>query len=115
MASAWKPDLVLLERLAYQGLSDKQLSESFGVHLDVFNHFKAENMDMHDAVVSGRSRQIELVTRKFMDKIQDGNIHAIMFFLKTKGGWAESKEEDQSTTMKLPSGMKFSLAVGPKP
>lgn len=50
-----------------------------------------------EEVKKSREKTTEFVVDKFMEKLESGNLQAILFYLKTQGGWSEKKDVRIST------------------
>lgn len=54
-----------------------------------------------DAVEESRRVQVSHVEGKLHEKIEEGNIAAIIFFLKTQAGWRETSRQEIDQTVTL--------------
>ncbi len=97
MTKKWEPTPEILkevERLAALGMYEEQIALCVGIHPDTFSHKKAEYEQLSRAIKRGAAQGVALVTEKLIQNVQDGNVTAQIFYLKCKGGFKESKEEN---------------------
>lgn len=88
-------DLKLIEDLASRGLSIKEIAESLGVDPStVYNH-KRGSKEFQDAIKKGRARGIYTVSNALFDAAINGNVTAMIFYLKARAGWSDKPEEQQ--------------------
>lgn len=52
-------------------------------------------------VEKAREKTYDFVVDKFMEKLESGNLQAILFYLKTQGGWSEKKDIKVSTDQSI--------------
>jgi predicted transcriptional regulator len=87
-------DLAEVERLASLGLSQEQIADSLGISNTTFYARKRESEEFAQAVKRGKASGVAAVASKLLKKIEEMDTTAIIFFLKTQGGWAEKKISD---------------------
>jgi len=68
---------------------DKQICEGLGIKESSFYELMKHNMDFAHTIKSARADKVCLVTSKFQEKIEAGDLGAMIFFLKCRGGWIE--------------------------
>lgn len=79
-----------IERLSEQRFTQQQMHEYFGIGHDTWYSLVKKHPEMSDIIKRGRAKSYGFVVSKLMQQINDGNITAIIFFLKTQGKWSES-------------------------
>ena len=85
-----------IEMLAGLGLTKYLLQGYFGVNKDTWLKAEKRNPELRRAFTRGQSKTIARVSGKLYDKIMAGDLKAIIFYLRTRGGWSEkySPESD---------------------
>ncbi|HHF3743728.1 TPA: LuxR C-terminal-related transcriptional regulator [Haemophilus influenzae] len=98
-------DLSMVESLAAQGLTNQQIADSLGISERTLQNRKKDNAEFAEAIKKGKAKGIEVVTNALMKKIKSGNVTAMIFFLKTQGGWKENNqlEIEMKKEKKLPT------------
>jgi hypothetical protein len=84
-------DLAKLERLASQGLSQKQIAKNLGISEDTFHTRKRQFVAFSDAFKKGRAKFIDTLTTAYVDLIKEGNVAAIIHGTKVHLGWRENQ------------------------
>lgn len=98
-------DLSMVESLATQGLTNQQIADSLGISERTLQNRKKDNAEFAEAIKKGKAKGIAVVTNALMKKIKSGNVTAMIFFLKTQGGWKENNqlEIEMKKEKKLPT------------
>lgn len=98
-------DLSVVESLAAQGLTNQQIADSLGISERTLQNRKKDNAEFAEAIKKGKAKGIAVVTNALMKKIKSGNVTAMIFFLKTQGGWKENNqlEIEMKKEKKLPT------------
>ena len=68
-----------------------QIADHFGISVKTFQRVMERQPDVMTAYKKGKSSKIKYVASKLMDKINDGDLTAIIFFMKTQAGWTEKQ------------------------
>jgi len=98
----WEPpDLKIVEKMASQGLSQRDIAAALGISEDTLGRRKKDNADFAAAIKKGKALGITTVTSELMKQIKAGNTTAAIFFLKTQAGWKET------TVLELPPDKKL--------
>ena len=82
--------LAEVEQLAGQGLTNEMIHYYYGVGSVAWYEYIRLYPELGLALKRGKPRTMKLVTGKLMEKVQDGNLTAIMFYLRTQGRWSET-------------------------
>lgn len=96
----------IFEQIAVKRNSIEHVASLFGVSHRTFNLWMESNSKLRDVVDKANSAKIGYVSSKLMDIIDNDRHHqqltAIIFFLKTKGGWrsADSIAKDTQEAAK---------------
>lgn len=69
-------------------LSIEQIADYFGFSEDTFYELKKRDPRVLRAYKKGKARAIGRVARKLTTLIDEGDVTAIIFYLKTQGGWS---------------------------
>lgn len=99
-------DIAQVEQLASQGLSQQQIADSLGISERTLRNRKRESTEVAEAIKRGKAKGVAFVTNKLMQSIKKGNIAAMIFFLKTQGGWHEKQMLDVTTHDEMPEGLE---------
>ena len=83
-------NLKQVEALAARGLTQQQIADSLGISESTLYTNKRENADFAEAIKRGKAKGIATVTNKLFAKIEEGNLTATIFYLKTQAGWKET-------------------------
>jgi len=94
MARKIELDLSKVESLAAQGLTEAQIADALGVSRATVTRNKRDNDAFDAAIKRGKAKGIAVVTSKLMEQVKGGNVTAMIFFLKTRGGWSERQDAD---------------------
>jgi hypothetical protein len=106
----WEPDIPLIRRLSGQGMTEKQIADRLGMHVEVFQEFRADYSNgIHYAIIEGLAESVDNVSAALLKKALDGQYNSMALFLTRKAGWIEDDNDDQSAK-KLPSSFSFSVA-----
>lgn len=98
----WEPpDLKLVEKLAAQGITQKQIAANLRISEDTLGRRKKDNADFAEAIKRGQALGVVYVTSELMKQIKAGNTTATIFFLKCQAGWKET------TVLELPPNKKL--------
>lgn len=94
-------DLPRVRRMASLGMNVGQIAAIFGYSRKQFLTLRKRYPELDAAFTGGIAEGLELVTGKLRDAIDEGNLAAIIFFLKTRAGWSPtnpnpSQEEDSA-------------------
>lgn len=72
-------------------MTQGQIADHFGISVKTFQRVMERQPDVMTAYKKGKSSKIKYVASKLMDKINDGDLTAIIFFMKTQAGWTEKQ------------------------
>lgn len=81
-------------------MTQEQMWNYFGVGKDTWYDRKSKYPEMDEAIKMGSSKKILYVASKLMNEIENGNVAAMIFFLKTQGRWAEHSKVQVTETPK---------------
>ena len=90
-----------IRKMAEQGMSRGQIGSYYGITGQRIGQLIKENPELELAFESGLAKGIEKASDSLMKLIEQGNVIATLFFLKSQAGWIEAqyrqKEVDKST------------------
>lgn len=91
------------------GLTQKQIAYRLGVSRQLISEKKKELPDLSDIIKKGRARGIEQAASKLQELIVKGDLGAIAFYLKAKGGWSDRVSEKELKAAKQKVSIFFKL------
>ena len=87
-------------------LTQGNICAYFGINETTFSIMKRRSPEIVEAMQKGIADTTVLVTSKLIEKVQAGNLKAIMFFLERKCGWVNQQKldikEDTQITLDVP-------------
>lgn len=86
-------DVAKVEKLAEICQNDAEIAYAIGVCPRTFTT-KKQNPEIQEALERGRARANTFVAGKLMQAIKDGNVTAMIFWLKSRGGWMETDRHE---------------------
>ena len=97
----WKPsedDIKLIEKYAGMGTSRDNIARLLGMAERTFYEKQIQFPQMAHAIKNGKAKTYTWVVSKPMKLIDNENLGAICFFLKTQAGWKENDPMVQNFT-----------------
>jgi hypothetical protein len=82
-------DLAEVERLAGLGLSEAQICNCIGIHVDTLAHRKRQSSIFSEALKRGRDRALAQVSNWLYELCAEKNLGALIWYEKTRGGFSE--------------------------
>lgn len=82
-------DLEEVETLAGLGFDHDEIALSLGISISTFKRRKADNELFELAIKRGKAKAKRKVTNKLMEKIEAGDLGAIIWYEKTRLGFSE--------------------------
>lgn len=92
-------DIAKVEELASKGLTLEQIASSLGISVSTLERRKREKKDLTDAIKRGRDRGIAKIANKLFEAACEGNVGAMIFYLKSQGGWKDKIDIEHSGTI----------------
>lgn len=91
-----------VEILSGRGLTQEQTYQYYGISKDCWYDSVKRHPDLGVAFKKGKAKTISLVSGRLMKLIEQNNLSAIIFYLKTQGRWSEQLvfDEDDGTCSK---------------
>jgi hypothetical protein len=86
----WTPDYEQVEKLS-SVLSQDQMADYFGIAASTFRRYMRGDDDLTIAYKKGRAKALSGVGASLLQKARGGNLTAMIFYLKTQGGWRETE------------------------
>lgn len=94
-------------------LSQDQMADYFGITRPTFAAMMDRDPDIALRYKKGKSKAIGMVAKGLLKEARDGNLTAMMFYLKTQAGWREKSDvvitetnSDKSYTINLIPAVK---------
>ena len=84
-----------VHRMAERGWSEGKIAEKIGITPRQLKKAKEEDPRVAKALTSGRQRAVEEVEDMLYKTAMQGNVSAMIFFLKCRGGWTEKQEKQK--------------------
>lgn len=84
-------------------LNAEQIADFLGIGRTTFFALLNRDEDLSERYKRGKARAVGAVAQSLVTKARAGNVTAMIFFLKTQGGWRETVEVTK--TGELPKGM----------
>ena len=79
-------------------LTTEQISDYFGITRPTFNAIMEREPEILLRYKKGKARAIGSVARGLIQQARDGNLTAMMFYLKTQAGWREKDRIDENAS-----------------
>lgn len=84
------PELIRkIEDLSALGLTVEQVASSIGIGESTFYKYKAEKIEIQDAIKRGQAKGVALMANRLIQQANNGSVAATIFYLKCHG-WKES-------------------------
>ena len=101
------------EELASMGLTLEQIASCMGICYQTLNEKKKEFSEFSDALSRGRALGLARVSNALYQTAISGNVRAMIFFLKTRGGgeWQESSSVKADLSLKRMSDTELLNAI----
>lgn len=100
-----------VERMA-PNMTIDQIADYFTINEKTFRRIKIRQGEVESAYKKGRLRGLERATQLLWDKMENGDITALIFYLKTQWQWREQKDlniSNQDGSLKPPSPLLISF------
>lgn len=81
-------DITKVKKLASYHLTAEQIADVLGVARSTFFNIMNRQPEVQDAFHRGQTNLAMLAKKRLAEKISDGDLTAIIFYLKTKQGWS---------------------------
>lgn len=93
-----KPKLIMddlkyqqIQNMAGLGLTIEQIAHYYGITPMTLYRMKRKDKEIDIRLKKGKASAIVTVSGRLMMLINEGNLSAIIFYLKTQAGWKENK------------------------
>lgn len=105
--------LETISEMASRGCPQYTIADTLGITEHTFCKYKKEDPRIGQAILEGKQRTIRYAENKLISIMHDDSTEnkqmmfkALLFFLKTKGGWSTNRIVEV-TTPDAPSSIKF--------
>ncbi len=99
--------LIQIEEWGKLGLTQNQIAANLGMSAATLVNRKRECAKVAEALVRGKDRGISLVAGKLWQKIEEGNLTAIIFYLKTQAGWVDRPGDEPPIGLPKASSKRY--------
>jgi hypothetical protein len=94
-------DYDLAERAAMVGLTNEQIALILGICRDSLHNKMQKEPELVDAIDRGRAHGIHTMAHGLYQAGINGNVVAAIFWLKSRAGWKEAKDEVEGAEVKI--------------
>ena len=103
-------DIQQVEELASQGLTMEQIATCLGISDKTIYRRKKEQSELSAAIKRGQERGVAFAASQLRNLIAEGNLGAVIFYLKSKGKWSE--KIDLSGTVNVNANVRADGILG---
>ena len=96
-----------VRQMAEQGMSRQQIGAYYGVSGRRIGQLIQENPDFAIAFEKGLAKGIEKASKSLMRLIEEGNVIATLFYLKSQAGWIEAQHRQKEVVADIPKIQVF--------
>jgi hypothetical protein len=96
-----------IEKMAENGMSRQQIGDYYGCTGSNIGQLIKKHPDLDECFSRGLSKGIEKATNKLMELIEEKNLIAILFYLKTQGKWKEAQYDREPVNDNQPKVMIY--------
>lgn len=82
-------DIAEAERLAGLGLTQEEIALSLGISERTLYENKAKSAEFAEAIKKGKAKTKRTVANRLFEKVEDGDLGAIIWFEKTRLGYSD--------------------------
>lgn len=105
-------DLETIKDMASRGAAEYVIAKAMNVHPNTFQKRKAADKEIAQAIEDGKGQLKEWAASKMISIMMDDNhpkmFNALQFFLKTQGGWSETRTIVEAG-ISAPSSIRFEM------
>lgn len=89
-------DLAKIEAYASRGLKKMEIAAALGISTKTLYRREQDTEEVAEALERGRSKGVAVVADHLMKAIEGGDVRAMIFFLKSVGGWRDTDRVELS-------------------
>lgn len=93
-------------------LTQEQLADFLGVSRSTFKNMLERDDELNNLYKKGRAKLLAGVAHNLAQKALDGNITAIIFYLKTQASWHEKPPQDHDTKPRTEQPTEIIITAG---
>jgi|HubBroStandDraft_5_1064220.scaffolds.fasta_scaffold15845_4 hypothetical protein len=86
-----------IQNMAGRGLTNEQIAHYYGITPMTLYNMKKRDERIVERLRKGKSQAIITVSGRLMQAINEGNVTAMIFYLKTQAGWKENSTVEKDT------------------
>lgn len=87
-----KPHLKKIGGWKKQGVSDEEIAKRLKIAYSTFRNYRDKNEALSSVLKNGLDEMVIFAESKLYKEIEAGNLTAIIFYLKSKGGYLEEHQ-----------------------
>lgn len=96
-------------------LSLEQVADYFGISKPTFYKIMERQPEVAERFKKGKAKAIVTIGKNLIEQAKDGNLTAIIFYLKTQAGWRETEQQDiEQQTKQRPTQININVKSGRK-
>ncbi len=100
-----------VESLARKQFTQEQIRDYFGVKKSCWYHTKQQSPEIAERIKKGRSKRLEQVVDKLYEKIEEGDVKCILFYLERKGKWIPENNVKLDAKIKTDKNSPIELKI----
>lgn len=82
-------------------LTRDQIADYFGIARTTFHRIMERDKEVEERYKKGKAKAVGSIAQNLVQQARDGNMTAIIFFLKTQAGWKETQGLDLSGVVEM--------------
>jgi len=100
-----------VESLSSKQFTQEQIRDYFGVKKSCWFTTKQQNPEIAERIKKGRSKRLEQVVNKLYEKIEEGDVKCILFYLERKGKWIPENNVKLDAKIKTDKNSPIELKI----
>ena len=82
-------------------LTRDQIADYFGIGRTTFHRMMERDTQIEERYKRGKAKAVGAIAQNLVQQARDGNMTAMIFFLKTQAGWKETQGIDLSGAIEV--------------
>lgn len=100
-----------IEELSRKQFNQEQIRAYFGIKKGSWYALSKKHPEIRIRIKKGRSLTLEFVINKFFEKIEEGDVKCILFYLERKAKWRELSKIDLDAKIKTDKKEPLELKI----